>query len=209
MTVVAMLLASFVPLGIIMGPMMCGMYLIFFRHMRGQPVDFNMLFKGFDRFVESLIATLIQLGTIFLIMLPFIPLFFWIAMSFGQSVHSSPGNSPSLQTVLAMAAKMSLITMALTVVVTLVSMLFSFTYPLIIDRNLRGVEAVRMSFKAAWANIWGLVGLLGINMLLGLVGMLFCYVGVFFVLPLTFAALATAYRQVFGLAPSDIPPVHT
>src|SRR3954471_15709790 len=69
-TTVAMLLASLVPLGILMGPMMCGMYLVLFEHMRGRAVDFNLVFKGFDRFVESLIATLIQLAAIFLSMLP-------------------------------------------------------------------------------------------------------------------------------------------
>jgi hypothetical protein len=206
-TVVAMLLASLVPLGILMGPMMCGMYLVYFQHMRGRPVEFGLLFKGFDWFVESLIATLIQLGAMFLTMLPFMALFFWAALVFFPRVQRAGGNPPEPKTMFAMIAIMGGISLILTVVVLLLSLLFTFAYPLITDRNLKGLEAVRMSFKAACANAGGLLGLLGLNVLLGFVGMIFCYVGVFFVLPLTFAALATAYRQVFDLASENLAPL--
>ena len=43
----------------------------------------------------------------------------------------------------------------------------------------------------------GLIGLVVLNFLMTLVGLLACYVGAFFVLPIHFAAVAVAYRQVF------------
>src|SRR4051812_15369261 len=64
---VGILIAGVVPMGILMGPMMCGIYLVLLQHMRGRPIEFGMLFKGFDYFVESLIATLLQFVPVLLI----------------------------------------------------------------------------------------------------------------------------------------------
>jgi hypothetical protein len=57
----AIMIGSLVPLGILMGPMMCGMFLALFQRLRGETVEFGALFKGFDYFRESLIATLLHL----------------------------------------------------------------------------------------------------------------------------------------------------
>ena len=57
---VGMLIGSSVPLGILMGPMMCGLYLAFFRVRRGLPIEFGTLFKGFDYFGQSVVASLLH-----------------------------------------------------------------------------------------------------------------------------------------------------
>ena len=62
-----------------------------------------------------------------------------------------------------------------------------------------GIDAVKLSAKAALANFWPLLGLLLLNGLIGFAGVLLCYVGIFLALPVTFAAIAVAYEQVFGL----------
>src|SRR5258708_14723065 len=46
---------------VLIGPMMCGIYLCLFQQMRGEQVSFDGLFKGFDFFGQSVIATLIQM----------------------------------------------------------------------------------------------------------------------------------------------------
>src|SRR6478752_4659273 len=66
---VGWLLAALVPFGILAGPMMCGIYLCLFRAQRGRAVKFEILFKGFDYFVQSLIATLIMIVPLFAIMI--------------------------------------------------------------------------------------------------------------------------------------------
>ena len=58
MTFVAFFIGSAVPFGILMGPMMCGIYLTCFAQRRREPVEFGLLFKGFDFFGPSVIATL-------------------------------------------------------------------------------------------------------------------------------------------------------
>jgi len=60
-------------------------------------------------------------------------------------------------------------------------------------------------------NFWGLFGLIFLNFLLSVGGLLLCMVGVYFVLPISYSAIATAYEQVFGLrevivAPNTPPP---
>src|SRR5688500_19482438 len=57
MCFVAILIGSAVPLGILMGPMMCGLYVAIFQKHRGKQVEFGILFKGFDYLAESIIAT--------------------------------------------------------------------------------------------------------------------------------------------------------
>jgi uncharacterized membrane protein len=89
--------------------------------------------------------------------------------------------------------------------IILISIGFTFTFPLIVDRGLSGLDAVKLSFRAAYANFWQLLGLSLLSFVLSLGGVLLCYIGVFLVLPISFAALATAYEQVFGLRnPSEI-----
>ena len=55
------------------------------------------------------------------------------------------------------------------------------------------------------ANFWRLLGMSILSSLLSIAGILLCYVGMFLVFPIVYAAIASAYEQVFGLAgPGDI-----
>ena len=60
MTLVAILIGSAVPLGILLGPMMCGLYMSFFKARRGEAIEFGTLFKGFDYFGQSVVAALLH-----------------------------------------------------------------------------------------------------------------------------------------------------
>jgi len=96
------------------------------------------------------------------------------------------------------------------VVIIVVSIGFTFAYPLIVDRRLKGLDAVKLSFKAAMANFWGLLGMMLLTGLLGIAGIALCYVGMFLVLPISYGSIAVAYERVFGLAhlseASNLPP---
>ena len=52
-TLVGIFLGSLVPFGILMGPMMVGIYMCFADRERGKQVEFGTLFKGFDQFANS------------------------------------------------------------------------------------------------------------------------------------------------------------
>src|SRR6266550_2398135 len=92
MTAVGIIIGSVVPLGILMGPMMCGIYLALFQTRRGQPLEFGVLFKGFDYFADSLVATLIHLVPVVLIIIPAYLVF--IAFYVGSLIALSQGGGP-------------------------------------------------------------------------------------------------------------------
>lgn len=200
-TVVGILVGSVVPFGILLGPMMCGIYLTLFKTRRGQPIEFGDLFKGFDYFGDSLIATLLHLVPILVVFVPSY-IVFYIGLFFMMPRNGEP-DPGALFGFFGLFAVFWLVMMVLLI---LVSVGFTFAYPLIVDRRLSGLNAVKLSIKAGMANFWQLLGMLLLNGLVSFVGLLFCYVGAFLVLPITFAAIATAYEQVFGLAKGEFQP---
>ena len=193
MCFVGILIGSAVPLGILMGPMMCGLYVAIFQKHRGKQVEFGTLFKGFDFLGESIIATLIHVIPIVIVIVPFYIIFY------GFLLFVVPRSGEDASALLGFFAVFFVFFIVVMLLILLVSVLFTFTYPLIVDRRLGGVDAVRTSARAALANFWPLLGLLLINGLLGFLGVLLCYVGMFLVFPVTFAATSVAYDQVFGL----------
>jgi uncharacterized membrane protein len=92
---------------------------------------------------------------------------------------------------------------------TLFTSLFHFSYPLIVEHKLSGLEACKTSARAVMANAGGMLGLVLMNLLLGIVGVLACYVGAIAVLPISFAAFDVAYRQVFAAPPVEARPLFT
>ena len=202
-TAVGMIIASLVPLVVMLGPMMCGIYLCYRQQGCGELVKFETLFKGFDRFLESFIAALLMMGASLVLVVPliFVALFSGVFVGIvGASGASRAPQEGAILLVILLAVGAFLLIMLASV---LLSLLFSFTFPLIVDRGLTGLEAVKLSMRAAWANIWGLVGLSLVTFFLSLVGLCFCYIGAFLVLPITFGVHWIAYERVFGLAETE------
>ena len=62
MTIVGIIVGSVVPFGILLGPMMCGIYLGLFKTRRGQTIEFGDLFKGFDFFGRLVLTRVHELA---------------------------------------------------------------------------------------------------------------------------------------------------
>lgn len=202
-TVVGVLIAGLVPFGILAGPMMCGIYYCLFRQFRGRPVKFEMLFKGFDDFAQSLIATLIMVGVMLAIFLPVYILFFvGLFANMPKPAPGGPGAGPPPSPGAGLFATIGLFYLAILVIVIVVQIFFFFVYPLITERKLTGVQAITTSCRAGMGNFGGVLGLLLLITLLQLAGSLACCIGQFFVMPIHYAAVAVAYRRVFE---SDMP----
>lgn len=88
-------------------------------------------------------------------------------------------------------------TLFLAALIMTIGVLFVFTFPLIVDRGLSGTDAVTVSARAVVRNFAGVLGLTLIGLVLSLLGALACYVGTFFILPISLAAMTIAYRKVF------------
>lgn len=194
---VGMLIGGAFPL-LLMGPMMCGIYLCYLRKMRGEPVPFETLFQGFDHFVQSLVATLVTMGASFLVIFPVvmigIGLIFFGVFSMAEMQDASG--------CLLLGGSVVLFYLLIFAVALIIGTVFLFAYPLIVDRGLGGWEAVTTSARAVWANLGGVLGLVLLQSLLSLAGVMACYVGVFFVMPVVIGATAVAYRKIFPAPPA-------
>ena len=198
-TAVGMLIGSFGPMAILLGPMMCGIYLCMLARLRGEPVGFELLFKGFDYFAQSVIATLIQVVPVMLLLMPVYLIFFFLFMSRMTPSRGRRRGAPPIDPseFFPLFIIMFVVIFVLGLLASLISVFFIFSYPLIVDRRLSALDSIKTSVKAVRANYGGVLGLLGLNILLGIVGMLFCYVGAFLAMPVGLAAWAVAYRRVF------------
>jgi len=199
-TLVAMLIGGAVPI-LIIGSMMGGLYLCLFAKMRGEQVQFERLFKGFDYFVPGLVAAAIQTLPV-LILVVAADVFFFVFMfaTVPRDTYSRNQAPPPLFFLGVIVFVLFVLIVSLTI-----HTLFLFAYPLIVDRKLSGWDAIKTSYRAAVNNIGGILGLVLLNFLLGIAGLLCCYVGVIFVMPVSFASYAAAYRQVFP----DVPETFT
>jgi uncharacterized membrane protein len=204
---VGVIIMSAVPF-VLIGPMMVGMYLCLFRRMRGEPVEFGDLFKGFDSFIQGLIAAAIQMVPIIVVMVPlyliFLAVMFTSMPRSGRTMDPSEGSAFVFR-IIGLELVFFVIIMAMSVVV---GIFFMFAFPLIADRKLSGLDAVKTSVKAGMANFGGILGLLLLVAGLGTVGALCCYVGAIFIMPISFASYAVAYRAVFPELPQNLamPP---
>lgn len=202
-TLAGMFLGSFAAL-FLMGPLMCGIHYCLLRKEHNQRVEFGMLFRGFDHFLPSFIATILM--TVPIIVVAIVCYLLFVAGMIGTMVAMAPapGQPPEPLALVLMGLLLALYIFALTIVPQVIKTLFLFCYPLIVDRNLTGIEAVKLSFRAVYGNLWGILGLMLLIESLGLLSLLLCYVGILFFLPLSMAMTSVAYQQVFGKEISDL-----
>lgn len=196
-TLVGILIQSFVPFNILTGPMMCGIFIAWFAIARGEKIGFELLFKGFDFFLPGLVVSLIIVAVLLVAMVPsYILLFAGIAL--GAAAGEESPEVVAAATLLAT----SIFALVILTVLTIVMTLAFFAYQLIVDRKLGGIAALKTSAAAAWANIWGVLGLLGLTSIIVTIASLACIIPMFFVAPWCFAAAGVAYRRVFPEMPA-------
>jgi hypothetical protein len=201
---VGVLIGSFGPLGLLIGPMMCGIFICYLKLMRGEPIEFNTLFSGFDYFMPGWVVALVQVIPIMLIQIPYV---IWIMfLSIGNAINTPRGRrgggDPNPLFASAFLISVAIDTLLIMVVGGVLQMLFVFGYALVVDRKLGGLDAIKLSARAAFANLGGVLGIMAINLLLGIAGLALCYVGAILIIPVTMGVWAVAYRQVFPELPA-------
>lgn len=199
------------------GPVMAGLYLIALKDMRGEPVEFGMLFKGFDKFTPLMIVGLIQsipqiIGQVIGLFANFAQ-FAMLGLEGPSRELYQEGGVPD-PTIFGAVAGVILVIAAALVIFSLVwYVIFFFAIPITLENDISAAEAIKLSARAAMANIGGIVVFLIFQVLVGIIGVLLLCVGVLLIsLPVTMVALAFAYRQVFpyqGSQPDLGPPPPT
>ena len=199
-TLLGLLIGSAVPI-VLIGPMICGIYLCLIEKAEGRSVRFDMLFKGFDYFLPSLIVAIVVMVPVFVLLFAvYIPM---IGIALAGQRMSEAEIIPFLVGTL-------LFELVIALVMVCFHTLLMFAFPLIVDRRLSGVQSMLVSAKAVWYNLAGVAGLFGVGFLLAFVGYLVLCVGAYFVMPVIFMANAVAFRKIFPplgpLNPNPPPP---
>ena len=193
-TIVGLLIGGLIPI-VLLGPMMVGIFLSFQERQRNQPVEFGLLFKGFDQFVAGLVATVIKMIPIFIMLIPYYIFLFSMMAFTAPRNHASPDDARAFM--MSFFGFEMIFVLGIMIVSIVIEIFFMLAYPLIADKKMSGLEAVKLSFRAGKANFGGILGLLLLNALFGIVGVLCCIIGVYFYLPVAYAAQAVAYRRIF------------
>jgi hypothetical protein len=189
---VGMIIGALIPLGIGIGAMFCGIYYVLLNKMDGKPVEFGDLFKGFNYFGQGLIAMLI-------VVIPAVILSIFMSLSvFGVFFASMDKNGvPSDTTFFALWGAVLVESVVAAIFFSCLHALIMFSFPLIVDKNLSGWEAFKLSARAVRQNLSGVVGIILVETGLGFVSYLACGIGLYFTLPIMYAGVLVAYRRVF------------
>jgi len=78
--------------------------------------------------------------------------------------------------------------------------LLFFTLPLIVERRMGVIDAMKLSFETTRPNMWMFMLFAFVVGLMASLGQLACYVGLLVTYPLHFLITAAAYKDVFGVA---------
>jgi uncharacterized membrane protein len=194
-TFVGMLIAGVIPFGIGIGAMYCGIYYVILLKMDGKPVEFGELFKGFNYFVPGLVASLI-------LIVPAAISFIFIYGTMMAFIFGSMDSRGRLdETVLyGMFATLFVEGIVVALILSCLHAFTMFAYPLIVDKNLNGFDAFKLSARAVLGNLSGVIGIILVEFVMGVVGYMALGIGLYFVLPVMFAGVTVAYRKVFPFA---------
>jgi uncharacterized membrane protein len=188
----------------LLGPITGGVYFVMLRAMRDEPIDFGMMFKGFERFVPLMVVGLLE--SVPQIVLQILNFFFSFAQAFVQGMgapkpryqNSLMAADPSIAFAGGFLIIMLLIVFAFVIFGILWRITFMFAAPLIIEKNLAPIDAIKLGARAGFSNAGGLIVLFIFQALVFIGGVILICVGMFFIsVPIIYASNAFAYRHVF------------
>lgn len=206
--VVATILSGCIPCVslFIVGPVLAGVYYFALRLYAGEPVDFGMMFKGFEKFVPlmvigivSSIPEIIGQGLRFGVNLGQLGLDSQRSGRNGQFFQQTSGD-PNIFAGIAAGVLIIVAIVAFVFIIFAIvwRFLLFFSIPLAMDRDLGAMDAMKLSAQAAMGNVGGIIVLFIFEFLVSLLGLIMCGIGVLLVsIPIIYAANAIAYRMVF------------
>jgi hypothetical protein len=182
---------------VITGILYGGLYWYFLKLIRGQKADLGDAFAGFKHntvqlMIAGAIIGIVPALVIFVVGLPFwIPFF---ATVFGSAAtETNPGD---ILNALSILGVVGFVIGALAAV--FLYLLWSFAFPLIMDKGLEFWPAMQLSRKVVWKNLGGMLMLCVLSGLVMFAGLLACGIGILFAAPLVFGAFAYTYEDLFS-----------
>lgn len=183
------LVASFVPFGLLYGPVMVGLFLCLLEREQGRQFDMNILMRGFDNFLNSLVAIIIMVGINLLVIGPLTIVFMAFFLA-NTATNRQPDPVLMFGSIFIFAG--------LTWVLSILTYLpFVFCFQLLADRKMAAWDAIKLSLRAVRMNLGGVILLMLTGFALSILLAMMCYFPVFLFMPVWFAALQVVYRDIF------------
>lgn len=190
---------------LVMGPITGGLYISFLKAIRGQAVTVGNVFDGFkSSFKQLFLGYLVMAFLIGLCMVPCEIVFAAKAGPLFDQLQQAKDQSDTAQIQKlapefwkALVGTLPLWLLCV-IPVTYLTVNWTFTLPLIMDKQLAFWPAMRASWRKVhqhWLHVFGLIVLIG---LLNLAGMAACCFGALFTAPVGMAAIMIAYETIFG-----------
>jgi uncharacterized membrane protein len=181
-------------------PVMGGVYYIALRAMRREPVDFGMMFKGFEK--AGPLFTIGLISSIPTIIFTILDVALKVTEVLVRGISGSGGaNRFQSGGDIAVAGGVFGLVLIILVVYLIFSILwgitFAFAVPIAMDQDVDAITALKLSARSSWGNFGGVLVLIILSALMLFGGAIVCCIGIFFVLPIVEVAWAFAYRQVF------------
>jgi hypothetical protein len=207
LSLVITILVTCIPFsGIIYGAWICGIYFGLLRKLRGEQASFNdCVVTGFSYFSGGFVIALLS-GLPFVLLTVVAQVWEWHFDTVQKHYPGSEEIPPEVMTQELLFIGLLILAFILFHLIT--GLIFPFAYQLVVERNLSGWKAIKLSARASRENLGGVFGLVIIEIVLGLLGIALCCVGLILVMPLMKSAWTVAYRQVFPPPPEgESPPL--
>ncbi len=192
---VAMLIGSAVPFGLLAGPMACGTFICYRNRMLGRSVKFEELFQGFNFFADSVIAFLMLVVVMMVLAMPigFVFMAGFMGLFFA---HEAMGGAVWFFSFLALYL---FYFVAIIGISAFAYVPFTFAFPLIVDRSMKGMDAFKLSWQTAKPMLFPLMSMYLVYGFLMAIASMMCYLPVFLLMPLVMGAVFTLYEDIFGM----------
>lgn len=178
-------------------PLIAGMYLVADRMSKGETVDFNDFFKGFDKIKELIIMTLIMIGILVAIMLPAI-------LYMGITFAGALATDLDMMEFSDFAASAGVATFGLLFLLLLIPAIYlgvswQWAAHLIVFCDLSPWHALETSRKLISKNFFSVLGFAIVTSFIAGLGILGFFVGFLFTFPAMLAASYFAFADVIDL----------
>ena len=202
-----LLMASgFVPFGqFIAGPpLAAGFMYVLMQRIDGRASGVGGLFEGFkQRFAQSIVSLLPVLIVWFVLTIIYLAAYFILV--FPVLMSAGPDHPPDLERVLSVLLPFIAVTNIVSILVNVFLLFFVFAPLAVWDCPRSGWEAAKVSMRMVRDRFWSVLGFGVLGWLIGLLfslGVIACYIGIFFTAPIAMlwfgSALVYLYRSWTG-----------
>jgi hypothetical protein len=185
---------------VLFGAMICGIFGCYLKKIDGGEVRFEDLWLGMKYLVPSIPVVILFVVPIFVYM------FVIFVTLYGPMIAAViVGEKGDPTIVFATFGIAIVVDIIVAIAMTIIHSFIIFAFPLMVDRGLGGMDAIKLSARAVTKNMGGIGGVILLNFGIVLLGQLAFCIGIYFTIPILTASNLVAYRKVFPKLNNTMP----